>query len=132
MITPRIHLELDRDARHYQPGESLTGRFFAEGPRLGELRAAELSVLWCTAGKGEEDLAVHFFERYVPEGGARLDLRTPRPFHVPLPHSPLSYDGVIVKICWCARLRLFLPRGQEAVAETPFQLGNVASAEPVK
>ncbi|NIP85768.1 MAG: hypothetical protein GTO03_09485 [Planctomycetales bacterium] len=37
----------------------------------------------------------------------------------------MSYDGLIVKIHWCVRLRLFLPRGRELVAEQPFQLGAV-------
>jgi hypothetical protein len=120
---------LDRDARDYQPGAGLKGRFFVENSQLPDLRAAELSVLWYTAGKGEEDLGVHYFERFTAEGGARLDLRVPRRFEVALPVSPLSYDGVLVKICWCARLRLFFSRGHESVAETPFRLGDVQPAQ---
>ena len=41
----------------------------------------------------------------------------PRRFTTTLPPSPLSYDGQIVKVCWCVRLRLFLPQGQESLAE---------------
>ena len=96
------------------------------------MRAAELSVLWYTAGQGEEDMAVHHFERLVDEPGRPLDLRVPHRFATVLPPSPLSYDGRIVKVCWCVRLRLFLPQGQESVAEVPFRLGNVpaAASEP--
>jgi hypothetical protein len=61
----------------------------------------------------------------VSEAGRPLDLRVPRRFSTVLPASPLSYDGEIVKICWCVRLRLFLPQGQEALTEVPFRLGNV-------
>ena len=71
-------------------------------------------------------MAVHHFERLVDDVARPLDLRVPHRFATVLAASPLSYDGEIVKVCWCVRLRLFLPQGQESVAETPFRLGNVA------
>jgi hypothetical protein len=95
------------------------------------VRAAELSVLWYTAGKGEEDMAVHHFERLVDEAARPLDLRVPHRFATVLPASPLSYDGYIVKVCWCVRLRVFLPQGQEALAEIPFRLGSVPAVAQV-
>jgi hypothetical protein len=61
----------------------------------------------------------------VSEAARPLDLRVPRRFSTVLPASPLSYDGEIVKICWCVRLRIFLPQGQESLAEVPFRLGSV-------
>ena len=85
-------------------------------------------MLWYTAGKGEEDIAVHHFERQVDESSRPLDLRVPHRFATVLPASPLSYDGIIVKVCWCVRLRVFLSQGQEIVTETPFRLGNVPAA----
>ena len=51
----------------------------------GRSRAAELSVLWYTAGKGEEDMAVHHFERLVDEPAKPLDLRVPHRFATVLP-----------------------------------------------
>ena len=39
-----------------------------------------------------------------------------------LPNSPLSYSGSMVKIRWCARVRLFLRRGKELFFEQPFVL----------
>lgn len=125
MIGLNIHIRLTSDDRRYLPGESLTGRFFVEGPEHDTVRAAEFSVLWYTAGKGEEDLAVHFFERFTHNRTGQLDLRTPHPFEIRLPFSPQSYDGMILKVCWCVRLRLFLPRGQEIVSEETFRLGEI-------
>jgi hypothetical protein len=123
-----IQLTLDSPTAHYQPGERLTGRFMADDAQPWTARAAELSILWYTAGKGEEDMCVHHFERIVDEPSRPLDLRMPHRFATDLPASPLSYDGDIVKVCWCVRLRLFLSQGQESVAETAFRLGNVPSA----
>jgi hypothetical protein len=120
-----VRLTLDAPAAHYQPGERLTGRYLLDAAHRWAARSAELSVLWYTAGKGEEDMAVHHFERLVDEPSRPLDLRVPHRFATVLPASPLSYDGQIVKVCWCVRLRLFWPQGQETVAETPFRLGNV-------
>jgi len=98
---------------------------------MRSVRAAELSILWYTAGKGDEDFAIHFFERHVDELAKPLDLRVPRRFSTVLPPSPLSYDGEIVKVCWCVRVRLFLPQVQETVAEIPFRLGNVDIANTI-
>lgn len=130
MNRPEIRLTLDAAAAHYEPGDQLTGRFVVHGPPTGAVRSAELSVLWHTFGKGDEDFAVHHFERLVAEAARPLDLRVPHRFASVLPYSPLSFDGQILKVCWCVRLRLFLQHGQEAVAETPFQLGNVLAAAP--
>ena len=130
MSTPIIKVTLDSPHGDYLPGGQLTGKFQIDGPQPTNIRSAELSVLWYTMGKGEEDMAVHHFERLVDEPPAKpLDLRTPRSFSTLLPPSPLSYDGEIVKVCWCVRLRLFLPQGQEGLAEVPFRLGNVPPAK---
>ena len=120
-----IRLTLDSASSHYQSGERLSGRYMVDATQSWSMRAVELSVLWYTSGKGDEDMAVHHFERHVSEAGRPLDLRVPRLFSTVLPASPLSYDGEIVKVCWCVRLRLFLTQGQEALAEVPFRLGNV-------
>jgi hypothetical protein len=48
-----------------------------------------------------------------------------------LPNSPLSYDGVILRIRWCVRLRAFLTRGKQLVEQRTFRLGNVPVARAV-
>jgi hypothetical protein len=125
MSSSAIQLTLDSPEAQYQPGDRLTGRFVVAPTQPGAARAAELSVLWYTTGKGDEDMAVHHFERIVDEPSQPLDLRVPHRFATELPASPLSYDGDIVKVCWCVRLRLFVAPGQETMVELPFQLGNV-------
>lgn len=129
MTAPVIRITFDSPTGHYQPGDKLTGRFMAEGTQHRRARAVELSVLWYTTGKGEEDMAVHHFERIVDEPTRPLDLRVPRRFSTVMPASPLSYDGVIVKVCWCVRVRMFISPGQETVSETAFRLGEVPPGE---
>lgn len=127
---PMITLKLDSSAGEYQPGQRLSGHFMAEGAVPWPVRSVELSILWYTAGQGEEDFAVHHFERIVNEPRRPLDLRLPRSFATPLPSSPLSYDGRIVKVCWCARLRIYPQQGPEVLQEIAFRLGHVPPAQP--
>src|SRR4051812_43845036 len=135
MTTSAIRITFDSPGAHYQPGDRLAGRYTVEDAQLRPAKAVELSVLWYTAGKGEEDMAVHHFERIVDEPARPLDLRVPRRFATIMPPSPLSYDGVIVKICWCVRVRAFLTQGQELMCEAAFTLGSVPAGviqEPVE
>jgi hypothetical protein len=68
---------------------------------------------------------VHDFRRLAVEDGDWVDPRYPGRFSTVLPNSPLSYRGLIVKLRWCVRVRVFLARDKEVVGEMPFQLGNV-------
>jgi hypothetical protein len=47
---------------------------------------------------------------------------------VRLPASPLSYEGVVVKIRWCVRIRLFFATGRDFVSEHVFDVGDIAPA----
>jgi hypothetical protein len=47
---------------------------------------------------------------------------------VRLPASPLSYEGVVVKIRWCVRIRLFFATGRDFVSEHVFVVGDIAPA----
>lgn len=126
--TPTLTLKLDAAAAECQPGQRLSGHFMVAGTKPWQVGSAELSILWYTAGTGDEDFAIHHFERYVDEPGRPLDLRLPRRFASTLPPSPLSYDGRIVKVCWCTRLRVFPQQGPEVVCEAAFRLGDVPAA----
>jgi hypothetical protein len=119
-------ISIERGEFPYAPGELLRGSFLVTDSEPAEVRSAELSVMWYTVGKGEEDLGVHFFQRFSTDGPDAVDLSRRREFRTLLPQAPLSYDGRIVKVCWCARLRIFLARGRQHVLEAPFQLGQVA------
>jgi hypothetical protein len=128
---PTISLQLDGGHRAFQPGETLAGEWRIATFVPGEPQAVELSVLWHTEGKGDEDLAVHFFERFDATADTAVDFRQPRRFSTVLPNSPLSYEGVIVKIRWCVRARMFLSRSRQVVEEQPFRLGSVPAAQAV-
>ena len=129
MSTPSVTLRLDDNGRVYHPGETLAGEYQLDGVAAGELTAVEVSIVWHTEGKGDEDLAVHEFWRSNVEEGDRLVPGVPSRFETVLPRSPLSYDGMIVKLRWCVRVRAFLGRAKEVVGERGFQLGNVPSVK---
>ncbi len=121
---PRVVVRFGHSGRDYGAGEWLTFEYAIQGLEDETVRALERSVLWYTEGKGEEDLGVHFFERIasladlnavVPEGTVAVQL----------PVTPLSYEGVIVKIRWCARLRLFFDSGRDHVSEHVFTVGRI-------
>ena len=86
-------------------------------------------MLWYAEGKGDEDLGLHFFERRLPGDLPDADLRELHRFKTICPNSPLSYDGQIVSIKWCVRVRVFLPRGKEIFFELPFKLGDLTDAK---
>jgi hypothetical protein len=58
-------------------------------------------------------------------------MRQSQQFVTQLPASPLSYDGVLVKIFWCVRIRVFLSRGRDFATQQVFQLGKVPSGRAV-
>jgi hypothetical protein len=131
MIHPRIRISLDDRSASYLPGDELAGQYWLEGLPAEEIRCLEFSVLWHTEGKGEEDMSVHFFERVDPAEDRSVDLRQPQRFSTVLPNSPLTYSGLIVKICWCVRVRAFLTRQRELSLEVPFRLGAVPQPQAV-
>ena len=81
--------------------------------------------MWCTEGKGSEDLGVHLFESVTREQLTERPLNQPRHVSTVLPCYPLSYEGRMMKIRWCVRLRLYLSDGREITAEQPFYLGHL-------
>ena len=128
---PLISIRLTDPRREYAPGETLVGVYQVDAPEATKLAAVEASVLWHTLGKGDEDMSVHYFERRSPADVAEGDLRQMWRFETVLPNSPLSYDGAILKIAWCVRVRVFLERGKETAAELSFRLGRVPRAHRV-
>jgi hypothetical protein len=126
---PEIDVQFDRPGRRYSAGDPLVVRYRIGGLDVDAVRAVEVSVAWYTEGKGEEDLFVHAFERIVDRDGLRTALQGDG-LEVRLPASPLSYEGVIVKIRWCVRLRVFYVGGRDYVSEHVFDVGSVPPARP--
>lgn len=128
-MEPLISLTI-RDRDHiFQPGDELEFEFQVDAVGQGEVQAVEASVLWYTEGKGDEDMGVHFFQRRVPADVEEGDLRQLERIRTELPNSPLSYQGAMIKICWCVRVRVFLPQGKEVFLERTFQLGSAPSVK---
>jgi len=126
--TPAIDVQFDRPGRQYEPGDAFVVRYRVSGLDVAAVRAVEVSVAWYTEGKGEEDLFVHLFERIADRDGLRKALQGAS-LEVRLPPSPLSYEGVIVKIRWCVRVRVFFG-GRDYVSEHVFEVGAIPPARP--
>jgi hypothetical protein len=127
-MKPLITIQSIESDRVYWPGEEFVCVYRVDAVPATDITAVEASVLWYTEGKGEEDMAVHAFQRRLPADVPHGDLRQLDSIRTKLPNSPLSYNGRIVKIRWCVRVRVFLTRNREALAERTFLLGAVPAA----
>jgi hypothetical protein len=128
---PTVKIRFDSNGRIYLPGETLSGEYAFDGLPATEGKRLEVSVLWFTEGKGEEDMAVHEFWRTNLEEDQTIDLFRPQRFSTTWPASPLSYDGRIVKIRWCVRVRVFLQGGKDVFGQKLFRLGDVPAIPPL-
>ena len=126
-VMPRVDIQFDRPHRQHEPRDHLSVRYRIEGCEGERIFAIEHSVLWYTEGKGEEDLGVHFFQRLTDRALLPSAIATGA-FTTPLPQSPLSYEGVIVKVRWCVRVRLFFDGSRDFVSEHVFDVGHVPPA----
>jgi hypothetical protein len=130
MSEPEVMIRLDQNGRAYAPGETLSGEYRIDVPEGQGLQAVEVSVLWYSEGKGDQDLDVHEFWRKDADAGELGDPLRPDRFSTTLPRSPLSYDGQIVKIRWCVRVRAIFKRGRDLLAQKLFCLGDVPPSKP--
>jgi len=130
-MDPLISIRLDQPHRAYQAGEEIQCQYQVDRVELNQLQAVEVSLLWYTEGKGEEDLGVHYFERNIPTADDP-DIRPLKQFQATLPGSPLSYEGIIIKIQWCARVRVFLQDGSIYTHDQAFLLGKTPVAQIVQ
>jgi len=131
---PRISVTFNHENIQYSGGDQLQAHYIVEGIESQGISAVERSVVWYTEGKGEEDLGVIFFERIQLErrkDGIQTSSVSLSADHLTgalatdLPQSPLSYEGIIVKIRWCVRVRVFFRSGRDFVSEHIFFLGSV-------
>ena len=127
MNGPLVRIRLNGNGRVYHPGETLSGDYCVESVQRDEIKAIEVSVLWYSEGKGDEDLAVHDFWRSAAEDSDQEASTHGGSFKTVLPNSPLSYRGILVRIRWCVRVRVFLTRGREVMGELAFRLGELPS-----
>jgi len=109
----------------YMPGDTLEFEYRVTNIDDAAIIAVESSVCWVTEGKGTEDLGVHYFQRLSGNSLAAIDWSIAQRVACPLPSSPLSYEGKLLKISWCVRVRFFLSDGTELMAQQPFYLGTI-------
>ena len=109
----------------YMPGDKLELEYRVVDVDHSAIVAVECSVCWITEGKGSEDLGVHFFQRLSGDSLKAIDWSIAQRISCPLPVSPLSYEGKLLKISWCVRVRFFLSDGSELIAQQPFYLGMI-------
>ncbi len=126
---PIVVIRFDGEDLVFLPGETLSGQYWVKSLDVGQIKSVEASVLWHTEGKGDEDMAVHEFWQRDADVTQPIDPSQPIRFRTTLPNSPLSYEGQIVKLRWCVRVRVFSSRGKEVMGEKAFQLGDVAPAK---
>jgi hypothetical protein len=127
---PSVNIRFDSNGRIYRPGETLAGEYVFHDLPESPAKTLEVSVVWFTEGKGEEDLDVHEFWRTNLEEDTTIDLLRPQRFSTTLPNSPLTYNGRIVKIRWCVRVRAFFQGGKEVFGQKFFRLGDVPMIPP--
>jgi hypothetical protein len=122
---PAIALRLLTLQPALEPGEELEFDYKLLRMTGEQVDALEISVMWYTEGKGSEDIGVHLFQRLTGDELGSLPFDVPRKLVTALPASPLSYEGKLLKIRWCIRMRLFLTSGKEVTAQKTFYLGHL-------
>jgi hypothetical protein len=129
-VEPLISLRICSPTCVFQPGDRMQYEYQIDAVQPADIQAVEVSVMWYTEGKGDEDLGVHHFERYTPSDAIDGDLRQLHCLETTLPPTPLSYNGAILKIRWCVRIRLFWGGGKETTLDRVFQLLARPRSEP--
>jgi len=124
-----VNVSLCREEGVYEAGDQLTAKWRISRIPLEEVHGVEVSVLWHTEGKGDEDLHVHHFHRLVETQIRRSGLADQQSLRCQLPRTPLSYHGRLISVLWCIRLRLFIAGGREIVAQQPFHLVAAGSRQ---
>ncbi len=122
---PHLSLRLLSLQPGLEPGESLEFEYAVNRVESRMVDSLEVSVMWYTEGKGSEDIGIHMFQQVGREALTAIALDQPRRLSCQLPASPLSFEGRLLKIRWCVRLRLFLTDGRELTADKQFYLGHL-------
>ena len=79
MARPEIKIHLNEQKPSYFPGDMISGEYEISGVGSEEIKAIELSILWYTEGRGDEDLGVHQFWRFCRETGDWIEPSQPSP-----------------------------------------------------
>ncbi len=102
----------------------MTGSYRILDVETDQINSVELSVLWHTEGKGDEDLMVIDYHSLSRQREDWINPHNPGKIETVLPLAPLSYEGQIIKIRWLVRVRMTLVSGEEIIAERGFFVKN--------
>ena len=119
-LTPQINIFLDSKDYIYHPGDCLTGYYRILDVETDQINSVEMSVLWHTEGKGDEDMTVIDYHILSRQREDWINPHNPGKIETTLPPVPLSYEGQIIKIRWLVRVRMTLVTGEEIIAERGF------------
>jgi len=124
---PLISVKLNHASREYQPGDLLECEYQIDAVDRDVLKSVEVATMWFTSGKGDEEEAIHYYERQTTRNtNGEIDLRELAHFSTELPLSPLSYAGTNLNITWCVRVRIVVQAKDQSPKEfkysQPFQL----------
>jgi hypothetical protein len=106
-----------------EPKELLEFEYRVQRVQAEDVDRLEISVMWYTEGKGTEDFGVHLFESFSGDNLPAVLTGEPHLIVTTLPAAPLSYEGRLLNVRWCVRLRLYMKEGRTVSAEKPFYLG---------
>ncbi len=120
MSAGSLAIVLDRLA--FEPGETLRGSYKLVTAELSRLEEVEITVGWHTEGKGRKARGVEHREVRRAGDGSAVDGK----LSAVLPASPLSYDGVLIKVRWAVRVRASFSGSGRLTSEAVFQLGHIA------
>jgi hypothetical protein len=124
LIAPTLEVGFEDGVDHFQPGDFLRCEYTVNVLPEHEIQAIETSVIWMTEGKGDTDIGVHHFERRQKQALTPDTFKHPQRISTVMPASPLTYEGNILKIRWCIRVRLFLPDANQVTHDCFFSLGE--------
>lgn len=124
--------KIDLVREHVEPGGELQGGYRIDPELLGGIKSLELSVYWMTEGKGDEDRAEYYRESKRGAEAELCDRSGMGQFSIPLPTSPLSYEGILIKIIWLIRVRIETFSNGVLETSRSFCLGNVAAINEVE
>jgi len=115
---PLISVKLNHASREYQPGDLLECEYQIDAVDRDALKSVEVATMWFTSGKGDEEEAIHYYERQTTRNtSGEVDLRELSHFSTELPLSPLSYAGTNLNITWCVRVRIVVQARDQSPKE---------------
>jgi hypothetical protein len=118
-------LSIELDGVAFEPGETLRGSYQIVSAELSRLEEVEVTVGWHTEGKGRQARGVEHCQVFRARDGS-LDRGGTGKFSATLPSSPLSYDGILIKVCWTVQVSARFSGSGQLESEKAFQLGHVA------